>query len=59
MKFRYYVTNTFNGCIEGTNDAKEAKELVDCEDFFVIDSEKGVWLTPDGEQKVFKYGEGD
>lgn len=59
MKFRYYITNTFNGCLEGTNSTKEAEELAQCEDFFVIDSQDGVWLTPDGAQKVLKYGEQD
>ena len=29
MKFRYYITNTFDGKIEGTNNAKTAIDYAD------------------------------
>jgi len=50
MKFRYYITNTFDGCIQGTNDADKANEIAACEEFFVVDTETGEWLMSDGER---------
>ena len=29
---------------------EDAKNLAECEDFFVLDSETGEWLLPDGEK---------
>lgn len=44
MKFRYYITNTFDGCIEGTNDTERAEELSACEEFFIVDTDTGEWV---------------
>ena len=48
MKFRYYITNTFEGQIEGTNDEQLAQNLSGSEDFFVLDSELAEWICADG-----------
>ena len=48
MKFRYYITNTFNGDVEGTNNTDKAEELAACEEFFVVDSDSGEWLQASG-----------
>ena len=53
MKFRYYITNTFDGCIEGTNDTERAEELAACEEYFIVDTETGEWLTT-GERMAIK-----
>ena len=50
MRFRYYITNTFNGCVEGTNDIERAEELADWEEFFVVDADTGQWLNVGGER---------
>ncbi len=46
MKFRYYITDIYQGEILGTNSSETAESLADCEDYFVVDSETGKWLTP-------------
>lgn len=46
-KYRYYITDTFEGCIKGTNDAELAKVLAGCEGYFVVDTYTGKWLTQD------------
>lgn len=50
MKFRYYITNTFDGCMEGTNSGDKANELAACEEYFVVDTETGEWLNASGER---------
>jgi hypothetical protein len=57
MKFRYYVTNLFEGRIEGTNDAENAENFAQSEDFFVVDTETGEWLTSDGRKQVKGIGD--
>ena len=57
MKFRYYITNTLEGCINGTNNEVKAEELAECEDHFVIDAKTGEWLIGHGERiQVEKNG---
>ncbi len=43
-RFRYYIADTFNGCVKGTNDRDMAVELAACDEYYVIDSEKGEWI---------------
>jgi hypothetical protein len=45
VQFRYYITNLFDGKVQGTNDEKVADNVKDCEEYFVVDSETGKWLT--------------
>jgi len=45
MKFRYMITNTYEGSIQGTNDEEKAIALSQSEDYFVADSETGKWLS--------------
>ena len=49
MKFRYYITDPFDGVVKGTNDKAVAKEHAACSDFFVVDSQEGVLLLESGE----------
>ena len=49
MKFRYYITNLVEGDITGTNNLDVAKNCAESEDYFVVDTEDGKWLQPDGE----------
>lgn len=51
QKFRFYVTDLHNGCIVGTNNAQDAHDLSACEDYFVVDTETGMWLTSDGSEE--------
>ena len=52
MKFRYYITDTFNGAIKGTNDEKKASEFAACQEFFVLDTLTGIWITDEGPQEI-------
>ena len=45
MKFRYYIAETMNGEVTGTNDREIAKELAQYEECFVIDAETGEHLV--------------
>lgn len=45
MKFRYYITNLFDGKVQGTNDERVVDSVKDCEEYFVVDSETGKWIT--------------
>ena len=48
MKFKYYITDISNGEVLGTNQEDVAKALAKSEEFFVVNSETGVWLLYDG-----------
>lgn len=47
MKFRYYITDLFDGIIKGTNDSQVAKDHSLCEDYFVVDTDTGQMLNYD------------
>lgn len=53
-KFRFYVTDLYDGDIKGTNDPESAKNFAQCEDFFVVDTETGTWLTAENEEREIK-----
>ena len=44
MKFRYYITDLYDGAIRGTNSTDVANDYSMCEDFYVLDTETGLWL---------------
>lgn len=46
-KFRYYITDIFNGKIIGTDDKTVAADFTATEDAFVVDTEEGVWMRTD------------
>lgn len=48
MRFRYYITNLHEGKIEGSNSIDVAENFSNSEDYFVVDSETGQWMQPDG-----------
>ena len=52
MKFRFYITSLFSGSIEGTDDIQAANDCAGCEDFFVVDSEAGMWITCGGHVEI-------
>lgn len=55
-KFKYYVTDLFDGRVKGTNSDTVARDLADSSDFFVVNSETGSWLTEGGEDADIKEG---
>ena len=52
MKFRFYVTDLHQGLICGTDDAETARDFSASEDYFVVDTETGKWLTTDDDVEV-------
>ena len=50
--FRFYITDLYNGAIRGTNDAELAREYSLTDDFFVADTEEGLWLTTTGDESI-------
>jgi hypothetical protein len=48
MKFRYYIFSSDDGCIYGTDDTKKAFDLAKAEEYWVVDTDTGLWLQPDG-----------
>ena len=55
-KFRFYITDLFHGRVVGTDDEKNASDHAVCEDFFVVDTETGQWLTGEGREEVQEVG---
>lgn len=53
-KYRYYVTDLFDGAIKGTDNEEAAKSYATCEDFFVVDSHTGEWLTSENDRQAIK-----
>jgi hypothetical protein len=53
-KFRYYITETVNGDITGTNDEAVARDLAKSEDNFVVDAETGQWLMADDDEQSIR-----
>ncbi len=56
MKFRFYITDTYSGSVVGTNDEQKAHDLSASEDFFVVDTQTGEWITTDGAVEVTEFG---
>lgn len=50
MKFRYYITNLHEGLVQGTDDETIAANCATSEDFFVVDTETGIWLGANNDQ---------
>ncbi len=46
-KFRYYIADTMDGCIKGTNDEAIAKSYAGVCEAFVVDIETNQWLMED------------
>ena len=49
MKYRFYITDIFNGKILGTNSETVARELSQSEEYFVVDTQSNVWFNVNGE----------
>lgn len=47
-KFRFIITNTYDGELQGTDEIKQAQKFAKNEDYFVYDSETGEWLQENG-----------
>ncbi len=56
MIFRFYITDLYADVIEGTNDEELAREHSLDEGFFVVDTEKGLLLTPIGDEPIEEVG---
>jgi len=48
MKFRYYITDMFQGEIFGTNHLEVVEKYIVNEEYFVVDTETNEWITLDG-----------
>jgi hypothetical protein len=48
MKFRYYITDLFEGSISGTDKRSVAEDLAQSEEYFVVDSKTGEWMETGG-----------
>ena len=53
MTFRYYITDTFDGTIRGTDDKVKALQMARCEEYYVVDTKNGHILLDNGDyQKI-------
>lgn len=55
-KFRFYITDTNDGSIRGTNSETDAVDYSMAEEYFVVDTDTGMWLKPDGQEQVKEAG---
>ena len=44
-KFRYYIINLFDGNIEGSDDEVAMMEASYCDEYFIVDTNTGEWLS--------------
>jgi hypothetical protein len=56
-KFRYIITDLYNGCVVGTDDAEVAKSLSNVDEYFVVDTETGSWITGEEPLEIEEYKE--
>lgn len=52
--FKYYIFDPFIGAPIGTNSTAKAQEYAICEDYFVVDVEKSVWIMADLSEESVK-----
>lgn len=52
MQFRFYITNMHSGSIQGTDKKSHAEDLAQSEDYFVVDTKTGEWVTTEGRVAV-------
>lgn len=48
MKFRFIITDTFDGYVKGSNSPEAAASYAKLEEFFVYDTQDNKWMQPDG-----------
>lgn len=48
MKYKFYITDTFDGAIRGTDSEEVALDASHSEDYYVLNAETGQWIV-DGE----------
>lgn len=46
MKFNYYIIDTFNNDVKGTNSKSVAEDFAQVEEYFVVQTETGRWILP-------------
>jgi hypothetical protein len=57
VKFNFYIADTLNGEIIGTNSKAIAEDYASSDDYFVVEAETGRWILPGNdsvEVKAFK-----
>lgn len=52
MRYQYIIVDLIDDTVKGTNNAEEAREYAEDENFFVIDVSNGVWLVEGGKVNV-------
>ena len=56
-KFRYIITDLFNGCVVGTDDENMAMSLSNVDEYFVVDTETSSWITNEEPLEIKEYKE--
>lgn len=57
-KFRFYIVDTYNGTVMGTNEETHARSCADeDEDLYVIDAESNLFITADGDVHIEELDE--
>ena len=56
-KFRYVITDLFNGCVVGTDDEDVAKSLSNFDENFVVDTETSSWIINEEPLEIEEYKE--
>ncbi len=46
MSFRFYIMDSNEGIIQGTDDQDTAHEFAESYDYFVVDTRNNLWLQP-------------
>lgn len=56
-KFRYIITDLFNGCVVGTDDEDTAMSLSNVDENFVVDTETSSWIVNEEPLEIEEYKE--
>ncbi len=54
-KFRYVITDLFNGCVVGTDYEDVAMSLSNIDENFVVDTETGSWIINEEPLEIEEY----
>ena len=56
-KFRYFIVDTMDGTVCGTNDPEVVSVARNYEEFFVLDTEKDIWLVEENDEIIISEAE--
>lgn len=54
MKFKFLIIDLSEGSVSGTNEEIVAKEFAQSDDYYVVNTETGIWMMDESNSKEIK-----